>query len=85
MIQPRLAAILVAALVIPCSVARSQVTSTTPAGPQPDVGPKVGEMAPDFEFTGITRYGKLANTQKLSDFRGQTVVLAFFPKARTRG
>jgi peroxiredoxin Q/BCP len=61
------------------------VTSTTPAGPQPDVGPKVGEMAPDFEFTGITRYGKLANSQKLSDLRGQTVVLAFFPKARTRG
>jgi peroxiredoxin Q/BCP len=55
------------------------------AAPAPDVGPKVGEMAPDFEFTGITRYGKLAQAQKLSDFRGQTVVLAFFPKARTRG
>lgn len=53
--------------------------------PPPEVGPKVGEMAPDFEFTGITRYGKLAETKKLSDFRGQTVVLAFFPKARTRG
>jgi peroxiredoxin Q/BCP len=50
-----------------------------------EVGPKVGEMAPDFEFTGITRYGKLANAQKLSDLRGQTVVLAFFPKARSRG
>jgi peroxiredoxin Q/BCP len=50
-----------------------------------EVGPKIGEMAPDFEFTGITRYGKLANAQKLSDFRGQTVVLAFFPKSRTRG
>jgi peroxiredoxin Q/BCP len=61
------------------------VFAQQPAAPAPDVGPKVGEMAPDFEFTGITRYGKLANTQKLSDFRGQTVVLAFFPKARTRG
>ena len=50
-----------------------------------EVGPKVGETAPDFEFTGITRYGKLAQAQKLSDFRGQTVVLAFFPKSRTRG
>jgi peroxiredoxin Q/BCP len=50
-----------------------------------EVGPKVGEMAPDFEFTGVTRYGKLANPQKLSDFRGKTVVLAFFPRARTRG
>ena len=55
------------------------------AAPAPEVGPKIGEIAPDFEFTGITRYGKLANPQKLSDFRGQTVVLAFFPKARTRG
>jgi peroxiredoxin Q/BCP len=61
------------------------VFAQQPAAPAPEVGPKVGEMAPDFEFTGITRYGKLANTQKLSDFRGQTVVLAFFPKARTRG
>ncbi len=56
-----------------------------PASPAPDVGPKVGEMAPDFEFTAITRYGKLALAKKLSDFRGQTVVLAFFPKARTKG
>ena len=52
---------------------------------QPEVGPKVGEVAPDFEFTGITRYGMLAGRQKLSDFRGQAVVLAFFPKARSRG
>ena len=85
MTHARLSAFLIAAVVFPCSLARSQVTSTTPAGPQPDVGPKVGEMAPDFEFTGITRYGKLANSHKLSDLRGQTVVLAFFPKARTRG
>lgn len=81
MTQSRLAALLVAAVAIPCSLSRAQ----QPAAPQPEVGPKVGEMAPDFEFTGITRYGKLANPQKLSDFRGQTVVLAFFPKARTRG
>jgi peroxiredoxin Q/BCP len=65
---------------IPLTAARAQ----QPAPPA-EVGPKVGEMAPDFEFTGITRYGKLANPQKLSDFRGQTVVLAFFPQARTRG
>ena len=82
MTQTRLSTLLVASLIaIPCSVARAQ----QPAAPAPEVGPKIGEMAPDFEFTGITRYGKLANTQKLSDFRGQTVVLAFFPKARTRG
>jgi peroxiredoxin Q/BCP len=52
---------------------------------QAEVGPKVGDIAPDFEFTGITRYGVLATRHRLSDFRGQNVVLAFFPKARTRG
>lgn len=77
----RLTVFMLAALIgVPLTAARAQ----QPA-PPPEVGPKVGEMAPDFEFTGITRYGKLAEAKKLSDFRGQTVVLAFFPKARTRG
>lgn len=78
----RLGTLLAAALVV---IPGSRIRGQAPASPQAEFGPKVGEMAPDFEFTGITRYGKLANTQKLSDFRGQTVVLAFFPKARTRG
>lgn len=72
-----LAALVVSGLVATPVVAQQQAP--------PEVGPKVGEMAPDFEFTGITRFGKLAQTQKLSDFRGKTVVLAFFPRARTRG
>lgn len=80
----RPAALWAAALIaFPVTVVAQQ--PATPAAPAPEVGPKIGEMAPDFEFTGITRYGKLANSQKLSDFRGQTVVLAFFPKARSRG
>ncbi len=45
----------------------------------------VGEMAPDFEMAGATRYGVLAEPIKLSDYRGETVVLAFFFRARTRG
>ena len=45
----------------------------------------VGEMAPDFEFRGATRYGVLSETQQLSDYRGETVVLAFFFKVRTGG
>jgi peroxiredoxin Q/BCP len=49
------------------------------------VGPAVGETAPDFEFQGITRYGVLKERMKLSDLKGQAVVLAFFPKARTKG
>jgi peroxiredoxin len=34
---------------------------------------------------GATRYGVLANPVRLSDFKGKTVVLAFFYKARTSG
>lgn len=63
------------------------IAAQQPVAPaaQPDVGPKIGEMAPDFEFAGITRYGKLAESRRLSNFRGKTVVLAFYPKARSRG
>jgi cytochrome oxidase Cu insertion factor (SCO1/SenC/PrrC family) len=45
----------------------------------------VGQTAPDFALTGATRYGVLREPVHLSDFRGKTVVLAFFFKARTRG
>ena len=45
----------------------------------------VGEMAPDFALPGATRYGALANPIRLSDYRGETVVLAFFFRVRTRG
>ena len=46
---------------------------------------EVGEMAPDFELVGATRFGILETPVRLSDFRGQTVVLAFFFKVRTKG
>jgi peroxiredoxin len=42
-------------------------------------------MAPDFELSGATRYGILRDQVKLQNYRGNTVVLAFFFKARTRG
>ena len=45
----------------------------------------VGTMAPDFELPGATRYGSLDEAVRLSDFRGETVVLAFFFRVRTRG
>jgi len=44
----------------------------------------VGQDAPDFSLTSATRDGVQAPV-KLSDYRGQTVVLAFFYKARTKG
>ena len=45
----------------------------------------VGEMAPDFELAGATRHGVLRDRVRLSDYRGETVVLAFFFRVRTRG
>ena len=46
---------------------------------------EVGEMAPDFELPGATRFGVLQDPVRLSDYRGDTVVLAFFFRVRTRG
>ena len=50
-----------------------------------DGGPRVGDAAPDFTLKGSTKDGLLPKPIHLTDFRGQTVVLAFFPKARTKG
>jgi hypothetical protein len=46
---------------------------------------EVGAVAPDFRLPGATRYGVLAEPVSLSDYAGETVVLAFFFRARTRG
>ena len=66
------------------------VGATTPLGAQQPSQPaaptpEVGTMAPDFAVTGATRFGLLRDSVRLSDFRGQTLVLAFFFKARTKG
>ena len=45
----------------------------------------VGETAPDFTLNGATKDGLLPKPVSLKDYRGQTVVLAFFYKARTKG
>ena len=50
-----------------------------------DGGPKVGDLAPDFTLPAATRDGLRPKPITLSGLRGQTVVLAFFPKARTGG
>jgi peroxiredoxin Q/BCP len=55
------------------------------AGGLPAQGPKAGDMAPDFTLKGSTKDGLLPQPVHLADFRGRTVVLAFFPKARTKG
>ena len=64
--------------------ATSLAAAQQPAAPATPT-PEVGTMAPNFAITGATRYGLLRDSIRLSDFRGQTVVLAFFFKARTKG
>lgn len=46
---------------------------------------EVGAVAPDFELPGATAHGVLRDNIKLSNYKGKTVVLAFFFKARTKG
>ena len=55
------------------------------AAPAQDLAPRVGDVAPDFSLPASTKDGKLAQPVRLSDLKGQVVVLAFFPKARTGG
>lgn len=62
------------------------VSTAAQAGPDAaPAPPTVGQVAPDFSLPGATRYGLLASPVKLSDFRGKTVVIAFFYVARTKG
>ena len=67
------------------SGAAGQATPPKLATAVPSAGPQVGQLAPDFSLPGATRYGLLRNPVRLSDFRGSTVVLAFFYQARTKG
>ncbi len=62
-----------------------QPTATPPPAPPSPPAIEVGAVAPDFSIPGATRFGTLKNPVKLSDYKGKTVVLAFFFKARTRG
>lgn len=55
------------------------------AGAQDGDGPKVGDAAPDFSLPGASKAGVREKALRLSDFRGQVVVVSFFPKARTKG
>ena len=63
------------------AAAQAPAPAAAPApAPQYSADLKVGDMAPDFALPGSD--GK---THKLSELRGKTVVLAWFPKAFTGG
>jgi len=74
---------------IPSLLALLALTVAAPAAAQtaaPSAPPlEIGVVAPDFTLPGATRFGTLSQPVKLSDFKGKTVVLAFFPRARSRG
>ena len=66
------------------ALAASTASAQQPAPPAAPM-PEVGAAAPDFAIRGATRFGVLQDSVRLSDFRGKTVVLAFFYRARTKG
>ncbi len=72
-----------AALTALTLAAPAALVAQTTAAPAPP-SPAVGDSAPDFVLPGATAAGP-AGPVRLSDFRGKTVVLAFFFKARTKG
>ena len=84
--QARIAATLSIAIgtsvVTVAAAGAQQGASSTPAAAP---GPAVNDVAPDFSLSGADRYGLLKTPVKLSDYRGRTVVLAFFFQARTKG
>jgi hypothetical protein len=72
------------AAALTASVATAQQPAAAPAAPPALPIPEVGTDAPDFDFTPVTTSG-IGKATKLSALKGQTVVVWFFPKARTRG
>jgi AhpC/TSA family len=71
-----------AALIAATGVAQGQQSAVAATA---STGPGIRDVAPDFALTGATRYGLLKTPVRLSDYRGRTVVLAFFYQARTKG
>lgn len=59
--------------------------SQEPVQAQPPTPLAVGATAPDFTLAGATREGALPGPVRLRDLRDQTVVIAFFYRAKTRG
>lgn len=66
-----------AALLAPLSRGELQAQTPEPL--------EVGAMAPDITLPAAVRHGVLAEPFTLSDYTGQTVVLSFFFRARTKG
>lgn len=66
-------------LVVSAAFGLTAVAMTMPS-PQTPAALQVGDQAPDFELRGSD-----GRTWRLSELKGRTVVLAWFPKAFTGG
>ena len=66
----------------PALAAQQPAPPPAPPAPTPLA---VGTEAPDFTLPAATKEGLSAKPVHLKDLRGQTVVIAFFYKARTKG
>jgi len=75
--------VLLVGLALGATVATASGQAPTAPAPPPPL--ELGAVAPDFALAGATRFGVLEAPVRLSDFKGKTVVLAFFFRARTRG
>jgi peroxiredoxin Q/BCP len=70
------------AMALLAGTATAQQPAPAPPAPTPLA---VGTEAPDFTLPAATMAGVSATPVRLSDYRGKTVVLAFFFRARTKG
>ena len=73
-----------AALAAALALAAAPVRAQQPAAAPPPAVSMLGQVAPDFTLPSVGKEGGVRPFH-LADFKGQTVVLAFFPKARTKG
>ena len=81
MLKPLSVCVVAGMLAVPANTSgQGQTPQQPPAPAQYSADMNVGDMAPDFALPGSD--GKV---HKLSDYRGKTVVLAWFPKAFTGG
>ena len=67
------------------AVALGAASASTAAAQDKPTPLAVGASAPEFTLSAATKDGVSPKAVNLLDFRGQTVVLAFFYKARTGG
>ena len=78
-------AITTAALAALAATALLPASASAQAASVASAAPEVGALAPDFAIPGATRYGLLRDPVHLADYKGKTVVLAFFFRAFTKG